>query len=364
MTRPQPTLFTRPALMPAIFVCALFAAACGGAGTTDASGGGKDVTATYSAAFASGSRSGTFSLTTHSTGHADGTLLTVAGVSSALSGSYTPTTGAFTASGGGFSFTGTTSASAASGSFTGPDGSGGSFSGLPQANGVTPSSYCGSWQESTSFGWVNVIVSGPTMTGVAGGPYSDNVSLSGTVTGTNFTGTILGSSEGTTVSGTIVAGDSLAGTIASLAGNGSFGASKAACATAGTASTLSGAWATAQGPGTTITVALLQVSAALSGAGVITVQPGIAAISGGGPPWTGDGYTLTAGSVTGTSVTFTSTLVGNNPRGAGGFYHGQLTFTGTVTNGATMTGTLTYTPTFTDSQVFAQQTATVTLTRQ
>jgi hypothetical protein len=345
-------------------VCALFAAACGGAGTTDTSNsGGGGVTVAYAVAFASGAESGTATFTTHSNGQAAGTLSTVAGATATLSGSYSAANSSFTLNGGGFAFTGSTSASNASGSFTGPNGGGGSFSGLAQPSGASATSYCGTWQDGVSFGWLNAVVSGTSIISVAGGPYVGTVGLTGTLSGSTFSASSAGGVGTVTINGSIVAGDSIAGAFVNSIGSGSFGASKAACTAAGSG-TLAGEWATAQGTGTTITVTLLQVAANLSGAGVITVQPGVPATVGGGPPWTGDGYTITGGSVSGTSVTFASTLVGKNPKNAGGFYYGTLSFAGTVSGGNTMTGTLTYTPTFTDSQIFAQQTATVTLTKQ
>jgi len=370
VTRSQRSLLGAPAPWMTQSVCALLVAACGGvAGPTDASNSGGDVTASYAAAFASGAQSGTLTLTTHTSGQAGGTMVTVGGVTAALSGTYSASTGAFTVNGGGYAFTGSTSASSASGSFTGPGGGTGSFSGLPQSTGVPATSYCGSWQDGIEFGWLNVVVGGASVTSVAGGPFVGTVGLMGTVTGSTLDASSSGGAGTVTIHGTLVTGDSISGVIVDPTGSGGFGASKAACTAAtssgsATPATLSGEWATAQGAGTTITVALLQVGTGLSGAGVITVQPGIPASVGGGPPWTGDGYSLTSGSLSGTTVTFASTLVGKNVRGAGGFYHGTLSFAGTVSNGTTMTGTLTYTPTFTDSQVFTQQTATVTLTRQ
>ncbi|HUX33342.1 MAG TPA: hypothetical protein VMV51_05665 [Gemmatimonadaceae bacterium] len=370
MTRSPRCIFGPPAPWLARSVCALLVAACGGAaGPTDGSNSGGDVTASYAVAFASGAQSGTLSLTTHTSGQAAGTMATVGGVTAALSGTYSASSGAFTVNGGGYAFTGSTSASSASGSFTGPGGGAGSFSGLPLSTGVTATSYCGSWQDGIEFGWLNVVVGGASVSSVAGGPFVGTVGLTGTLTASTLDASSSGGPGTVTIHGTLVTGDSISGTIVDPSGSGGFGAAKAACTAAAssgstTPTTLSGEWATAQGTGTTITVALLQVGTGLSGTGVITVQPGIPASVGGGPPWTGDGYSLTSGSVSGTTVTFASTLVGKNARAAGGFYYGALSFAGTVSSGTAMTGTLTYTPTFTDSQVFTEQTAMVTLTRQ
>lgn len=123
-----------------------------------------------------------------------------------------------------------------------------------------------------------------------GGGYTFTGSISAANASGSFTGPNGGGVGVVTINGSIVAGDSISGTYVNTIGSGSFGASKAACTAAGS-TTLAGEWATAQGTGTTITVALLQVGSALSGA-------------------------------------------------------------------------LTYTPTFADSQILAQQTATVTMTRQ
>src|SRR5487761_2119415 len=94
VTRSQRSLLGAPAPWMAQSVCALLVAACGGgAGPTDASNSGGDVTASYAAAFASGAQSGTLTLTTHTSGQAGGSMVTVGGVTAALSGTYSASTG-------------------------------------------------------------------------------------------------------------------------------------------------------------------------------------------------------------------------------------------------------------------------------
>jgi hypothetical protein len=102
-------------------------------------------------------------------------------------------------------------------------------------------------------------------------------------------------------------------------------------------------------------VALDQTGSTVTGAGTITVNI---------PNYTGNSFNATTGSFANNAVTFSGTL-GRNPAAGGGYYYGALSFSGTVTNGNTMTGTLVYTPPRTATQVFSEQTVTgVTLTRQ
>ena len=123
-----------------------------------------------------------------------------------------------------------------------------------------------------------------------------------------------------------------------------------------------GAWSTKGGAAPSILLSLAQAGSVLSGTGTLGV-PALAPVSGpSSPAYTGDDFTITTGSVTSPTVSFTATL-GANPDGAGGFYRGALSFSGTQ-SGSAMTGTLTFTPPRTASQIFAAQTVSgVALTR-
>ena len=141
-----------------------------------------------------------------------------------------------------------------------------------------------------------------------------------------------------------------------------------ACAAAGDGSVtpstgITGSWSTQTGAQTSMVLQLAQSGSSLSGSGTITVPP-LAPVSGPATPaYTGDNFTITTGSFTSPDVSFTATL-GANPDGAGGFYHGTLSFAGTL-SGSTLSGTLTFTPPRTASQTFAAQTVTgATLSRQ
>src|SRR5256885_1632025 len=125
---------------------------------------------------------------------------------------------------------------------------------------------------------------------------------------------------------------------------------------------VAGYWSTTAGAQNLIHFQLAQTNAAVSGTGTIAV-PELAPISGpASPAYTGDDFTITTGTLSGSDVSFTAAL-GANPDGSGGFFHGTLSFTGTQ-NGNNMTGTVTYTPPRTSSQIFAGQTvAGATLTR-
>ena len=131
---------------------------------------------------------------------------------------------------------------------------------------------------------------------------------------------------------------------------------------AGTPNGVAGSWATPNGAQTRLSVQLLATGSSLSGAGTLGVPP-ITPITGPATPaYTGDNFTITSGSFSSPTVSFTATL-GANPNGSGGFYNGTLSFAGTV-NGGTMSGTLTFTPPRTVTQTFAAQTVSgVTLTK-
>jgi hypothetical protein len=124
---------------------------------------------------------------------------------------------------------------------------------------------------------------------------------------------------------------------------------------------IAGSWSTGTGVQNSMVVQLALAGTALSGSGTISVPPLTASTGPTTPTYTGDTFTITSGSYNAPTAQFTASL-GANPDGAGGFYHGTLSFSGTLTSG-TLTGTLTYTPPRTSSQTFAAQTVSgVTLT--
>lgn len=118
---------------------------------------------------------------------------------------------------------------------------------------------------------------------------------------------------------------------------------------------IAGAWVT-QGAAaqTKMSVQLALTGSSLSGTGTLSTPP-LAPISGPAmPTYTGDNFTITTGSFSSPTVSFTATL-GANPDGAGGFFRGTLLFSGTL-NGGTMSGTLTFTPPRSVTQIVAGQT--------
>jgi hypothetical protein len=117
---------------------------------------------------------------------------------------------------------------------------------------------------------------------------------------------------------------------------------------------VAGLWSTPAGVQTSLNVQLMQADVVLTGTGTLGVPPLAPTTGPATPAYTGDNFTITSGSFVDPNVSFTATL-GANPDGAGGFYHGTLSFNGTQ-SGSTMTGTLTFTPPRTASQVFAAQT--------
>lgn len=147
-----------------------------------------------------------------------------------LSGTFTPSTGAMdlSSSDGTTNFTGTIGSGEMSGTFTGPGGLSGGFSGL-NASDSTVTTYCGTFSGGDS-GVFNVQVDSSGNLSGSAIPTSDTggspVSLSGTVTGNSITGE---SSEGNSFSGTI-AGNDVSGTFeVTGGGTGTFSGSAGAC---------------------------------------------------------------------------------------------------------------------------------------
>jgi hypothetical protein len=368
--------------------------ACNSSGDKAGVGTPTGTTTTYTGAFASGTRSGTLSVSLSSgsalalyafptaisaqagsgSSSASGTMVFTDGSSVSLSGTFTSSTGALALNGSsGFSLTGTLAAGTLSGTLTNGNGNG-TFVALPPNNGSASKVFCGTYGGSDAGSWNVVISSLGSVSGVAASLRGGSpVTLNGTLSGTTLT---LTSSDHGSAQGTLSAdGSSISGTWAAVGSSGGSGAFQDATGSCGTPTpgtvpvtvppNVSGSWVTASGANVTRAwVALLQAGSAVSGAGVLTTPP-LAPISGPGTPaYTGDAYTITSGSFSGSSVTFTASL-GANPAGNGTFLHGTLSFTGTLSGTNTLTGTLTFTPPATLSQTFGAQTLTgFTFTKQ
>jgi hypothetical protein len=292
-------------------------------------------------------------------GTATGTLTFLSGGTATVNGSYTASTGALTLSGGGYSFNGSIASGAVSGSYTGPNGTGNYSAQAPSSSGAVAKTYCGTYGAGGDYGWFNMVIGGSgNVSGLA-------VTLLG-ATSVGFTGTLVGSTISATTTANVqiqatlsADGNTVTGAyvpVGATAGTGSFLGTTSGCTTVG-ASTFAGLWATTvAATGTNLHFALTQSSgAAATGSGIITVSfvPG----------WTGNEFEVTSNTFDGSQLSFTASL-GANPTGTGGFWYGTLSFSGTITNGTTMTGTVTFTPPRTLTQTFAQQTVTgVTLTR-
>jgi len=131
-----------------------------------------------------------------------------------LSGSYDSGTGDLTLTGGGYAFTGSVGKGEISGTFTGPGGSTGGFTGLDSTT-STVTTYCGTFSSSEETGVFNTQASSNgdasgTATNVTGPRTGLTVLLSGTITGnvidlvTSEGVHIPGTVSGTTVSGSFI----------------------------------------------------------------------------------------------------------------------------------------------------------------
>jgi hypothetical protein len=320
----------------------------------------------YSGTFANLRTSGTIVVSVADTGSATGTtsatgaIVFLDGATASVTGTYIRGRGLLGLSGGGDEVTGALANGTIAGTFSEPTSSGKFAVQAPTAAG-TSKLYCGTYVTSSDYGWFSFVASAAgNVGGFAVALVSGNsVSFTGTIANLSLSAT---TSENVQLQGTLSPdGTTVAGTYApsgALAGSGSFQGSIAACSAPG-ASTNSGVWTTSD---TTIFpirfhFALVQSLDTISGSGIIT-----AAFV---PNWTGDEFVLTSGSIIGNQISFTAQL-GANPNGAGGFYYGTLTFTGTITGTVTgtgtgtisMAGTVTFTPPRTATQQFAPETIT------
>lgn len=386
MPRPSRTI-PLCALLPLLLACST----SGGdkSSTTTPTG----ATTTYTGAFASGASSGTFSATFASgaalasyalptgivaqqsagSATATGTLVFLDGSSTALNGTFTPSSGSLSLAGpNSLSLTGTLVAGKLSGVVTSSAGAG-SFVGYPpSATGGVTKVMCGSFT-GADFGFWNIVIS-PVLgsngaSGVSGvvasGRGTSAATLSGTLTGNVLS---LTSSSGVSGQGTLSAdGASIFGTWTGVGESiGTFQAGAGSCGTTipGTPpvvplTNVSGSWVGTGAGGTSAWAVLLQSGSAVGGAGVLTTPPIVPVSGPASPAYTGDGYTITSGSFSNSTVTFVANAtLGANPAGNGTFFRGSLSFTGTLTVNNTLVGTLTFTPPATASQRFGLQTVT------
>ena len=134
------------------------------------------------------------------------------------------TTGALSATGGGYTFTGTAVSGVLVGTFTGPGSTTGGFTALDSTQNVI-TTYCGTFSGTSSGVWNMETSVGHTVAATAASSSSTTL-YSGTVSGTTVS---LTSSGGPTASGTI-SGNTVSGTWTGSGGaSGSFSATVEAC---------------------------------------------------------------------------------------------------------------------------------------
>ncbi len=142
------------------------------------------------------------------------------GATISLTGTYDPSTGAFTVSGGGYSLTGTYSKGVVQGTATTPAGSASFVAMIGDGSAVTR--YCGTYESAIKeTGTFNLVVKG----GIAYVVVSGGMTLSGTVSGSAIS---LKDDHGRTVPGTI-SGTSVSGTFENDDGKGTWTGSTEAC---------------------------------------------------------------------------------------------------------------------------------------
>jgi len=148
---------------------------------------------------------------------------TGSGESINLVGSLT-TTGALTASGGGYTFTGTAASGVLLGTFTGPSSTTGGFTALDSTQN-TITTYCGTFTGTSSGTWNMETSSGHTAAATAASASSTTL-YSGSLSGSSVS---LSSSTGSTATGT-VSGNTITGTWTGTGGaSGTFTATTANC---------------------------------------------------------------------------------------------------------------------------------------
>src|SRR5258708_5476340 len=273
--RPELEMRTLPTLALAVLLAVLGGCGSSTTPTTGQVGG----TVSYVGAFASPAESGTLMLTSVAASTAvSGSLVLLNGQTFAVNGTLAAS-GAFSISGGGYSFTGTLANSVVTGTYSGPNGAGQFAAQAPVASGSASSVYCGTFVAKPDFGWFSAVVSS---TGVVAGfavpaPGSSGVAVtfSGTITGTTLSAI---SSQNVSIQGTRSAdGTSLSGTfVPNGGGTGTFSGSTGACGTTASGGTAppseAGPWAGAVAQASSRRFDLTQSGASGRGPGTIFLR--------------------------------------------------------------------------------------------
>ena len=305
-------------------------------------------TTTYVGTFADAATSGTVSLTvasslvassptgspraTGTTGAtaASGTLTRIDGTTTQLGGTFDFGTGALSVSGGGVTLAGMQLNNVLKGTLSATSGTG-VFTSLPTpSTGGAPRVFCGTYI-SDDDGWFNLVISPSGVLAGVSHPTTSNgssVTLTGTLSGSTLS---IVTSANVPLQGKVATdGTSLSGTFTATSGKpGSFQASTASCGStsSGGTSSVAGSWADLAGGQTHLRATLLQTGTTVSGIAILTVPP---------CPGTGGLFTITSGSFAGGTVTFLGSGVDSGASTVVGF-------SGTLSTATTMTGTLTHT---------------------
>lgn len=375
---------TRASRAIPFFVLVSVLASCSAGGDKSSGVTSTGTTTNYTGAFANSTRSGTIAVaitsssaqallalptginaqSANAVSSANATMVFTDGTSTTLSGTFTSSTGALSLSGtGGFSLTGTVASGTLRGNVTSGGGTG-TFVAYASAAGSSAKVFCGTYGGSDAGFW-NIVISptGAVSGGAASIRGARTLTFNGTLSGSTITfttsdnGSATGtlSSDGLSISGTWTGNANESGTF--QGGTGICGTPIPGTVPATVTPNVSGSWVTPASSSTHAWAAILQTGSALSGAGVLTTPAIVPILGPSSPAYTGDAYTITSGSFSGSAVTFTASL-GSNPAGNGTFFHGTLTFAGTLSGTNTLTGTLTFTPPATASQSFGAQTLT------
>jgi len=146
--------------------------------------------ATYAGTLAGAQTSGALQVTVEGA-EASGSFTVVEGAARSamppLAGTYNAGTGALHLEGGGYTFDGTISNGVLSGTWTGPDGTSGSFSAYLGGEGEEVAVYCGTYEESDDDGTLNIVIRGSALLGVAVNQEGRATDFRGTVSGSNVT---------------------------------------------------------------------------------------------------------------------------------------------------------------------------------
>jgi hypothetical protein len=172
------------------------------------------------------------SLRTQAAASASGTLALASGTTTSLTGTYDTSTNTLTLNGAGYQLTGQIEAATSTspggflGTYTGPDGSSGSFELFVGTNSAPVKVYCGTFSGAKSGIW-NMLFSGNDVSGLScrsDKPECDH--LTGSLSGTHFHVTGSGGDQPGTGTGDIT-GESVAGTWTSPSNSGgTFSGSK------------------------------------------------------------------------------------------------------------------------------------------